>query len=343
MRMNTFKFSIGLALVMLLAGCPWFTEGEQYETEVGKLRINIGTGTEARAATLEPPVVMAIGSYDITISGGAGETQSQDLPSSQTTTTFSNLEAGEWTVTVNAYNTEEPAVIIAVDTATAPIVAGQTTTVDLTVVPVSGQGTLDLEVSWPDGLLADPDIAATIAPLDGDGTDISALFTVDLDGDPDAASYSGSWDDGYYTLNLAVTDGGTTVWADAYAVRIIAAAVTAETIALAESDINGTRLTLTIDSDLQNPSTVVFSEEPTSVPVDIDTTITASLDPEVVVDSYQWYLNGQLQDVATTDSITLGPGGSNLIDGTSYELSLIVRHGTVLSSGGFSFVAEATP
>ena len=49
MRRRELQVALGVVFVMLLVGCPWFGEDGGTDAEVGKLRINIAAGSEARS------------------------------------------------------------------------------------------------------------------------------------------------------------------------------------------------------------------------------------------------------------------------------------------------------
>ena len=70
-------------------------------------------------------------------------------------------------------------------------------------------------------------------------------------------------------------------------------------------------------------------------------TVVASLDPTDEPDSYDWYLNGVLQAV-DGDTIVIGGTGAVVEDGTSYRLSLVTQHGSILSSQSASFRVDST-
>lgn len=332
--------AVGALVLVGLTGCPWFAPGAVSDDATGTGTLRLNFSPEAEARTIDPPLVMTINDYVVSISGPTG-TQSQTLDGGATTTTFSGLVTGEWTVTVNARNNDATPVIIATASASATISANQTTTVNLTVTPVSGQGTLQLDLSWPDALLAEPAVIATLTPQSGTAQNITAGFTVDTSGVPDTASYGESWDAGYYTLRLDLTDGGTPVWQEVAAVRIIEAETSVGSYTLAESDINVVALEVNIDADLQNPYAITLTGQQAQITTADDMTVTATLDPVGTPDSYEWYLNGALQSGVTGSAITIGPSGVAVSAGTAYRLSLLVTDGVTLSSEATSFEVVA--
>jgi len=336
-----------VALALLLTGCPWPDGSPEPESQVGRLRINLPSQDEAR--TITEGLAMDVGTWEITLSGPGGAVASESLDGAATTTTFANLVVGEWSINVDALNASTPPLTIARDTATATIQAGQVATVSMTVLPLAGEGSLTLTLSWPDGVVASPGIAATITPQgEVTGTEIGTLFSIDTTTDPDVdiATYSGNFASGYHTLSIAITDGNATVWpASVESVWIADQQNTQGTwvITIDEMDpVAEGSLEVDVDADLQNPYTITFDATPATIDPAVGTTITATLDPDVAPDSYEWYLNGVLQDTYTGNTITLGgAGGVALADGTAYRLSLLVTHAPILSSESFAFRAQA--
>jgi hypothetical protein len=211
-------------------------------------------------------------------------------------------------------------------------------------VPLSGDGTVSLTITWPDGLLVNPGVGVSL-----NGQDISGAFVVDTTGNPDAATYTELWPAGYYELVVSLTDsdtpGGTAtkVWGDASAIRVIEGYTTAGQFDLTADQINAWgEIGVTIEPDLQNPYTVTLSGAVATI-TDAETmTVTAAVDPNDPPDSYRWYLDGvSVLEGATASSITIGPSPNVPAAVGAHELSVLVTHGSVISSNGVSFTVEA--
>jgi hypothetical protein len=97
------------------------------------------------------------------------------------------------------------------------------------------------------------------------------------------------------------------------------------------------QLDLTINSDLQNPIEITFTGFSETLEEGEEMTVTAV--PSVSVDNYQWYLNGELLEEATTDTVTLG---SELNLG-AYRLDCIVDVAPIFSSESIYFTVVETP
>jgi len=339
MKESIFRIPFLIFLAALVTvNCSLFQNDTEEEAE-GLLEVRIEDGIDNRG--IQPNLDMTIIDYHITISG-PGETQSQTISEGESTASFSSLEPGEWTVTVNARNGDDPPVVIATGETAAAVLNEQTTTVDITVLPVEGQGTLNLTIDWPAGLLTAADVTASLTPDSGTEQDISDQFTIDTGVDPNTASYMGSWDAGYYTLNLFLTDEGSQVWGDMIAVRIIAGETSIGQYSLQESELNlveilGGTFEVNVGSNLQNPYTITLNGQQGEIGPAEDMTINAVLDPAGSPDSYEWYLDGDVQEGFTGNSITLGPSGVPVEAGKTHQLTLAVHDGSSISTEKTSF------
>jgi hypothetical protein len=80
---------------------------------------------------------------------------------------------------------------------------------------------------------------------------VISQFTVDVSAAPDTANYTGTWDNGYYTLSLDLHDGTTNLWGSAYS--------------LSDSHVNSTANTgsveVNVGADLNNPYTITLSDQ----------------------------------------------------------------------------------
>ena len=341
LTMKTGRCSLLLPLVLAVVGCELIGEflGSLNERELGVIRVNIAA--QMGEKTIQPTLDMSIASYEITLSGPGGPV-SDMVPVAENSATFLSLEPGEWTVTVNAKNDDDPAMIIATDSETATVEGGQTAVVDITVVPVVGEGTLQISLSWPDGVVASPALQAVLTPVEGAAADISALFVIDTTGTPDSASYSGSWSTGYYTLSLDLLDGGTTAWRREHAVRIVEGQTSVGDYLLSETAFRQTAtIQVNLASEMNNPYTISFTGVQADITPSEDMTVELSLDPTDTLDSIRWYLNGTLL-AETGSSITIGPSGVIVSEG-SYWLDVMVGKGTMVSSKGAEFTVSLPP
>ena len=232
MRSWTRVASVCTALLIAGVGCQYTWE---LDLNWGKGSIIVDITETVSRSTIEPPLSMVIATYDIVVTG-PGQSQSATIVVDGETVVFQSLDPGTWTVTMDGKNVDE--IIVGSGSATAVVERRRTTPVAITVVPLPGDGTLELVVSWPENILADPAIYAELNPVGGTGEDISSTFVIDTSEDPNTAAYSGSWSAGDYELLISLGDGAAIVWGpEFFAVRVIDGQVTVGESHLSETDL----------------------------------------------------------------------------------------------------------
>lgn len=126
----------------------------------------------------------------------------------------SSLAAGEWTVTADAFNSED--ILIGDGNVVVLITGGQTTQAEVPIDPLQGTGSLAVSISWLEGTVASPVVSGTLAAAGGDPQSLS--FTP---GEDSASASLSALEVGYYTLILQLHDGEDVVWGQIEAVRIL--------------------------------------------------------------------------------------------------------------------------
>jgi len=165
-------------LGIILVSCPllqrdYSTEDPGDDVEIpddglGVLEIDFTSGFEG-IRDLFPPVLMEIDHYTVAgrHSDGVHEFDA-DVYTGDSLTQY-GLLAGFWTITVNAINPD--GVLIGDGSVTAEITAGLTTSVHVTVAPLSGNGTLEVTVQWSKQVFKKGErVDATLSPPVPDGT-----------------------------------------------------------------------------------------------------------------------------------------------------------------------------
>jgi hypothetical protein len=233
-----------LLLIGLLISCPllegdYSSSTDEIEEEPiindapGTLRISVGTGLKT-TKTLQPPSEdLDIKRYEIsgTLAGG-GAVFSGSVNPGDTFTQY-GLAPGLWTITVLAYNAEIAGTNIGEGMAEAEITAFSVTSVEITITPLDGNGTLDLTVQWDRNLLKKDALDATLIPvLTAFEPDGKLLFTVKYD--PLGENWVGTFSNneipaGYYLLTLQLLDTGLPVWGTIEAVWILENLTTSQT------------------------------------------------------------------------------------------------------------------
>ncbi|HUI71709.1 MAG TPA: hypothetical protein VL354_14410, partial [Spirochaetia bacterium] len=315
--------------LLFIVACSVPTSGGR----TGSLVLEI-SASSSRARTITPTVDIEAASYDISGSGPGGATFGGTGLTGQTHE-WSELAPGDWAVAVDARNSS--GVRIGTGTRMFAISNGETTTVSLTVSPISGPGTLTVAVSWPATAVASPVVSASLAPQAG------AASTIEFTMNGSAASYNNTGlEAGYYTMSLRLFDGSRLVWGRTEAVQIVAGESSAVTYALSLSDVNTEAkggLALQVFVDLRKPFAVTLTGLLSPIPRQTDMTVTAQA--EGTPDSWAWFLNGEPLPGATGPSATLG---STLSAGV-YWLDVVASRAGVASSahGVFRVDSQSAP
>jgi hypothetical protein len=210
--------------------------------------------------------------------------------------------------------------------------AGTTTNAEITVSPLAGNGAFCVAVSWPPGIITNPVVTGTLAPVNGAPV-INLAFN--LAGNNLSATYENqAVPAGYYILNVQLCDGSIVKWGGVESVRIIAGQTSSGSYPLTANPGQIGDINLIINPDLQNPITITFSGQQDLLPIGTDMTVIAT--PSEPVDSYQWYLNGKLVNGADSPSITIG---KSLGQG-DFRLDVVVKKGVIASSGFITFTVS---
>ncbi|MFZ4616586.1 MAG: hypothetical protein ACOYM2_10385, partial [Rectinemataceae bacterium] len=183
--MNKVPIAISAALVALLfIACknPVSTNG----APTGRLGLSISPN----AGRSIVPADMDIASYRASGSGPSGAT----IPTTVKPTgsfVFDSLAAGSWSITVDGL--DGSGAMIASKTTTVEVIAAQSSSVSIQLIPIIGTGQLSLSISWPSTRQLDS-VVGTLRSSDGTATTLKLSIT------GNGASYSGSLASGSYTL-----------------------------------------------------------------------------------------------------------------------------------------------
>lgn len=338
-------------VLVVLAGCdlaqgttPGGSSGEPTGSITATVANSVG------ASTIGSDLNTTVTEYAISLSGGPeGATQSATLTPPATSTTFTDLAPGSWTIAVDASNAE--GLIVGSGSETVTVEAGFSTLATVTLDQTTGQGTLNLDLSWPTISVPSAEIVATLTPQTPGAAsiDISSGITISATTNPATASFSGSYDDGTYMLDLQLIgtyDASRTVWRTVQVVDVRAGSVSAGNFALTDDDLSlattGT-ISLTIDEGFIGPPPIItLTGTVGSKTVSESITITASSNVPVsplLPNPFLFYVNGQEQPASTPDSIVIGPGGIDLGPGV-YNVDVLLRRNLgvnfpVVASTGF--------
>jgi hypothetical protein len=324
-------FLILIGIAVLLAGCSL---DQNAGKDGGVLQLKIGEDMDAM--TITPPVSEQIRHYNIYGTGpdGASFVRTEVTGSS---VVVDNLVPGIWTIRAEAVNIQ--GYVIGEGSATDTIVAGELTTITVTVTPLVGEGELAITMSWPADLVSAPSVVSQMQTLGGD-----TWFDLNFDVVGNTATYvpTAPFDpiyNGYYKMTIQLKDGNAVVFGDFEAVRILAEWKSTGSFPLTEEDITQATgdVDIIIDPDLQNPIDITFEGNVPVITAGGEMTVTAVPDPTDPGEyQYEWYLNGSLIDGANSDQITVGSG----LELGNYRLAVGITYEQTVSSNSLKFSVQ---
>lgn len=320
-----------IVISLFLSGCDLtLAKPPSYNIDRPSLVLHLGSSDIATRTIAPTDVAMVIDHYNISGEGPDGEIFTADGVTG-TTHSEDNLAAGDWSITVEAYNSSDDFIASGINSCT--ITEGGSTDVTITVMPRTGPGTLELNINYPTDI-GDLVIDATLTPYGGAAVELTetdftsanpAVYT-----DPDLAA-------GYYYLTIMVYDGTTKLLGRTVSVRILTDETTVGTWTAESSStpVGGTSA-ITIESELYNPLLISFSGDVSPLTAGTDQSITATLSESVSGETYQWYIDGDAITGETASSITYG----DELDLGNHALDLLVVYNSTLSSGSVEFTVE---
>jgi hypothetical protein len=295
--------------LVILASCSMLGTG--VEGDEGSIAITV---SDSMARTLLPPIDMTPVTFDISGTGPGGKTFSQSTPSSSFIA--SKLVFGTWNVTVSAKNAG--GTVIGRGTGTAVVVTGQQTPLAITVAPLPGTGTLDLDVTWTAADVQTPSIDAQLLPSTG-----SAIPLVFTTGARSAGCLKTGLAAGYYTLTLKLLDNGVLVMGAVEVVRIVTGQTTAGLFDFTQVNKGSGGITVSITPAKGDPIAVTLTGQSATLATGASMTVTAAVPAGVGNVTYVWYVNGESKATGSnaSPSFTLGStlaAGFYRLDVTSF-------------------------
>ncbi len=223
-------------LFLLLTFFVWTSCGvpdqEQIRPETGSIAIRLQS-PQTTERTLTPVLDTVISTYDISGTGPEAHLfEANDIADTMYTTT--GLEPGSWTITVNAKNAS--GTVLGTGSTAVTVTRGQMTAATITMGPATGDGTLELFVSWPESTLVNPVLAVTLTDLEGTTITPAVAPTVTIIGEQ--ASYSAALPAGFYAASISLNDDVLSVWSKIEAIRISPNEATDGTWNLAAQDMH---------------------------------------------------------------------------------------------------------
>ena len=279
---------------------------------------------------------MDVTSYTIRGAGPAADDSFEVSGHTEGLFTRDGLAVGQWTITVDGYNSDSEK--IATVQATATVTRNATAALTMVLRPLEGTGTLSVGLSWTDsqGVLASPSAGLVIRDEQGnDIQDISDPVALTINGQTAAVEVT-NLPTGWYEVTVSLKDGNTTAWQGVFALRVVDGQTTTGTVAIPESQIQvgpGTgTVAITIEEDMDDPLSVGFSGMPDSVEAGTEITLT-STGTYSGAEQYRWYINGVRQEGQATSSFS-----HTFTTTGTHTVSLLVLDGGALGGYGQSMV-----
>ena len=191
--------------------------------DVGNLQIGFSV---LSGMSVTPDQDLEISSYDVV--GRGPEEEFFSFSTSEASAEVEKVAFGEWLIQVTASNSAGEAV--GYGEASVTVSTAETSTVSLSIMPFSGVGGVAVTVTWPAGLVAFAEVSVQLTSPQGAGIVLPAS-----QGTPGAASATGDGvQDGYYTLEIRLLDGGMVVGGIVEALRVLPGQTTALDLAFEE-------------------------------------------------------------------------------------------------------------
>lgn len=321
--------SIPLTLgVLISCSTPTSSSPTQVATSGnGSIKVSL-TQNVSNAKTLLPGTDMNPASYTISGTGPSSATFTPvTVTAASASATIASLAVGAWTITVQAYNADLTPTEIGTGSGTATVTSGGTANVSISVQPLSGNGTLTINMTWPSGVIASPAVVASLTPTTGTAIPIKMTFTVNTT----SASYTSSTiPSGYYTLAISLNDGSTNVAGKTEMVRIVSCQTTSGTYNFTSVNSITGAVNVNITPSLASPFIVSISGGQSTITPGATETLTASVTGSPSGVSYAWYVNGVSQN---TNSATWSGGSSWAKGYYIIDVTVISSTGTQAGSG----------
>jgi hypothetical protein len=221
--------------------------------------------------------------------GGSFDINDYQLPVYQ-----GGLEFGEWTIAVNAMNTND--IIIAQGSMSATVHTGEIITVQIPIRPVSGHGTLDLTVFWNE---ADIDLPSLQGQLTLDnGTTFDLDFTTINPGHTQCIQEN--IPTGYHTLIIQLLDNNMHVAGAVEVIRIIDNQTSFAEFEFYDINQSDGDISIILTPQMDEPLYIELMGQEDEILEGESMTITATAPIDVGTVEYMWYINGEYQDAGET-------------------------------------------
>lgn len=283
------------ALVLLVAttGCELITGSAR----VGSLQVAVDQ-TTVQGRGLGPEISVDIDHYVIRGESTTGE--SFEVTSVESQVVIPGLHAGYWDVTVDAYN--EGNVHLYTGTTVVLVEGGVSLPVIVSLVAVSGTGTLSVTMTWPGGEIANPAVDALLVPAAGDALPLTFAIA------GAAASFSSSEiPSGYHTLITKLKEDDMIVAGAVEFVHIVHDHITNADFAFAEINAPGSlQVGVEVAPEFTESLAVTIDGGETTSPFGQDVALTGAVAGGPGNTVFTWYVNGTAVDAGVSQTIISG-------------------------------------
>ena len=312
--MKKYMLLICLSLSVLLISCSLEVDNI---TDTGSITVAVNNSVRG----LEPTISLKTSQYKITLSGPGGERKELSLNNEASETTANNLAVGEWTVTVEALNSDS--VVIGNGSTTVQVKANQTSKASVTVSEIAGDGTLTVTLEGENKNNSTYNLQIYKNENGTDELVKEQLFALD---ESNILKAQVTLSNGFYIFKI-ISSNTTETCPSPETVRIVKGDSLSTSYSLLES--NAGKITIAINNAIiPNPGLSLHLSSSNLQPGD-SVTITAS-GLESGSYRYEWYVDKVKAD-GETSSLTL----SNLEFEGEYEVCCIARS----TSSGFVWSA----
>ena len=249
----------------------------------GSLSISINDNV---SRSLLPALDMSPALYTVVGTGPSTATFSQDSTSGSLT--INALAFGSWSIVVTAKNAAGTA--IGSGTGTVLISSNQSSTLAITVVPFTGNGTLNLTLNWTAADVQTAQVESTLIPSNGSARTLA--FT--LNAVSGSASFAASdIAAGYHTLILKLKDNGALVMGAVEVVRIVKGQATTGSYTFADINNPGGSVVVNVNPEMGDPLTVSISGASAKKFTNQTLSLNATIAEVGVNSTFIWYVNGE--------------------------------------------------
>ena len=292
------------------------------ESGTGSISISV---SENVSRTLLPELSMDPALVAVVLSGPNGENREFSLDGGEGTVTASDVKYGAWTVQARAYNGDD--VLIGEGQAECTVHSGETSSVNLVLSPLKGEGSLVLNAFWNVPDVEEPVLMAELT--DGSGNRNNLDFVLDLQ--EGTATYCEELESGYYALTLSLYDNEYLCTGAMEIVRIVKGEVTSGSFDFTDLKINYGSIDVNIDMSLENPLTPVIGNGTDIIGLSEPLVLSASVEENLSGVSYVWYVDGKAKSTGGDYTFICDAAGTYRID-----LAAFSADGTRAGSTGFS-------